>query len=331
MLPRGGASAGKPTLKLGVLTDMSGTYSSDTGRGSLACAQQAVDEFDAAGQRILRRGRLGGPSEKPDIGAAIARQWFDRDGVDVIVDVPTSSVALAVNTVVREKSKVFLSPAPATPDLTGKPCSPNTLHWTYDTYMLGRATGEALVKSGGDTLVLHHRRLRVRACVAARHTRFVKEAGGKVLGASAYPFPSTTDFSCFLVRAKASGAKVIGLANAGLDTQNCVKQAHEFGIVSGGTRLAGLLVTSDRRARLGLATAHGLVLTESFYWDLNDRTRAFSQRVLRADAARGLSEHAAGRLLFRDAALSQGGGRHGCCGEGERRGFGDDDEEDARR
>lgn len=281
VLPGAAARAqAKPTLKLGVLTDMSGTYSSDTGKGSLSCTQQAVAEFNAAGHGFSVEVVSADHQNKPDIGASIARQWFDRDGVDVIVDVPTSSVALAVNTVVRQENKVFLASGPATPDLTGKQCSPNTLQWTYDTYMLGRSTGEALVKSGGDTWYF------ITADYVFGHelqddtTLFVKAGGGKVLGASAYPFPSTTDFSSFLLRAKASGAKVIGLANAGLDTQNCVKQAHEFDVVSGGTRLAALLMVLTDVHALGLATAHGLVLTESFYWDLNDRTRAFTKRVL---------------------------------------------------
>ena len=270
----------KPTIKLGVLSDMSGTYSADTGKGSLACTEQAVAEFNAGNHALAVEVVSADHQNKPDIGASIARQWFDRDGVDVIVDVPTSSVALAVNTVVRQENKVFLVSGSATPDLTGKQCSPNTLHWTYDTYMLGRSTGEALVKTGGDTWYF------VTADYVFGHelqndtTIFVKHGGGRVLGASAYPFPSTTDFSSYLVRAKASGAKVIGLANAGLDTQNCVKQAHEFDIVSGGTRLAALLMTLTDVHALGLEAAHGLVLTESFYWYLNDGTRAFTKRVL---------------------------------------------------
>lgn len=271
---------GKPTIKLGVLNDMSGTYSAETGKGSLACTQQAVAEFTAAHKDFGVEVISADHQNKPDVGATIARQWFDRDGVDAIVDVPTSSVALAVNTVVREKNKVFLNSGAGTPDLTGKQCSPNTVHWSYDTYMLGRSTGQALVKAGGDTWYF------ITADYVFGHdlqnstTLFVKRGGGKVLGASAYPFPATTDFSSYLVRAKATGAKVIGLANAGVDTQNCVKQAHEFDIVSGGTRLAALLMVITDVHALTLATAHGLVLTESFYWDLNDGTRAFTKRVL---------------------------------------------------
>ncbi len=278
-LRRAGA-AGTPTIKLGVLTDMSGTYSANTGKGSLACTEQAVAEFNAGAHGFAVEVVSADHQNKPDVGASIARQWIDRDGVDVIVDVPTSSVALAVNTVVRQNNKVFLASGPATPDLTGKQCSPNTLHWTYDTYMLSRSTGGALVKAGGDTWYF------ITADYVFGHqlqddtTRFVKEGGGKILGASAYPFPATTDFSSYLVRAKATEAKVIGLANAGVDTQNCVKQAHEFGVLTGGTRLAALLMVVTDVHGLGLETAQGLVLTESFYWDLNDRTRAFTRRVV---------------------------------------------------
>ncbi|MGH7102253.1 MAG: ABC transporter substrate-binding protein [Acetobacteraceae bacterium] len=273
-------AAASPGIKLGVLTDMSGTYSAETGKGSVACTEQAASEFMAAHPGFKVEVVSADHQNKPDVGSTIARQWFDRDGVDAIVDVPTSSVALAVNTVVKEKNKAFLNSGAGTPDLTGKQCTPNTVHWSYDTYMLGRSTGQALVKAGGDTWYF------ITADYVFGHdlqdstTLFVKRGGGKVLGSSAYPFPATTDFSSYLVRAKATGAKVIGLANAGTDTQNCVKQAHEFNIVSGGTRLAALLMTITDVHALTLQAAQHLVLTESFYWDFNDRTRAFTKRVL---------------------------------------------------
>ncbi|MGH7122069.1 MAG: ABC transporter substrate-binding protein [Acetobacteraceae bacterium] len=279
-LPRIAARAAAPVIKLGVLTDMSGPYSTDTGEGSVACTKQAANEFMAEQPGFAVEVVSADHQNKPDVGATIARQWFDRDGVDAIVDVPTSSVALAVNTVVREKNKVFLNSGAGTPDLTGSQCSPNTVHWSYDTYMLGRSTGGALVKTGGTTWYF------ITADYVFGHdlqnstTEFILAGGGKVLGSSAYPFPATTDFSSFLVRAKASGAKVIGLANAGVDTQNCVKQAHEFDILSGGTRLAALLMLIADVHALTLETAQGLVLTESFYWNLNDGTRAFTKSVL---------------------------------------------------
>ncbi|MGH7122066.1 MAG: ABC transporter substrate-binding protein [Acetobacteraceae bacterium] len=280
-LPRVAArAAGRPGIKLGVLTDMSGPYAALAGPGSVVCTKEAAQEFMAANKDFGVEVVSADHQNKPDVGASIARQWFDRDGVDAIVDVPTSSVALAVNTVVKEKNKVFLCAGAGTPDLTGKQCTPNTVHWSYDTYMLGRSTGEALVKTGGTTWYF------ITADYVFGHdlqdstTEFVLKGGGKVLGSSAYPFPGTTDFSSYLVRAKATGAKVIGLANAGTDTQNCVKQAHEFDILAGGTRLAALLMFITDVHPLGLATAQGLVLTSSFYWNFNDGTRAFTKRVL---------------------------------------------------
>lgn len=278
-LPAIAARAATPAIKLGVLTDMSGPYSADTGKGSLACTEQAAADFMATHPGVKVEVIGADHQNKPDVGATIARQWFDRDGVDAIVDCPTSSVALAVNTVIKEKNKVFLNSGAGTTELTGKQCSPNTVHWSYDTYMLGRSTGEALVKAGGDSWYF------ITADYVFGHdlqdstTEFVKKGGGKVLGSSAYPFPATTDFSSYLLKAKATGAKVIGLANAGTDTQNCIKQAHEFNITAGGTRLAALLMTIIDVHSLGLTAAQGLVLTESFYWNMNDGTRAFTKSV----------------------------------------------------
>jgi branched-chain amino acid transport system substrate-binding protein len=213
---------------------------------------------------------------KPDIGAEVARQWFDRDGVDVILDVPNSGVSLAIAGVAREKNKVFMADGPATSDLTGSKCNANTIHWVYDTWMLAHSTGGALVKSGGDSWYFITADYAFGHALQRDTTGFITAAGGKVVGASAYPFPGTTDFSSFLLQAQASGAKVVGLANAGLDTVNSIKQAKEFGITQ---TLAGLLVFISDVHALGLATAGGLVISETFYWDLNDRTRAFSDRL----------------------------------------------------
>jgi branched-chain amino acid transport system substrate-binding protein len=214
---------------------------------------------------------------KPDVGSTIARTWYDQEGVDVIVDVPTSSVALAVSQITREKDKVFMNSGAASSDLTGKQCSPNTIHWTYDTWALANGTGRAMVEAGGESWFF------VTADYAFGHAlerdtaNFVKEAGGQVLGAVRHPFPGQ-DFSSFLLQAQASGAEVIGLANAGGDTINSIKQAAEFGITQAGQKLAGLLVFISDVHALGLPTAQGLVLTESFYWDLNDQTREWSKR-----------------------------------------------------
>ena len=267
---------GTPTIKIGVLNDMSGPYRDTGGPLSVACTRQAAKEFGNAGFAVEVIN--GDHQNKPDLGASIARRWFDEDGVDVIVDVPTSSVALAVNSVVREKNKVYLNSGAGTVDLTGVQCSPNTVHWTYDVYMLAKSTGGAMVKAGGDSWYFLTADYVFGQQLAGEATKFVKAAGGKVLGESRYPFPATTDFSSFLLQAQSSGAKVLGLANAGADTINSIKQAAEFGL-NAQMKLAALLMFISDVNGLGLQTAQGLILTESFYWDLNDRTRAFSKRM----------------------------------------------------
>ena len=273
-LPR--ARAQGATLTLGVLNDTSGPYRDTGGTLSIACVNQAVQDFGDHGFKV--EVISADHQNKPDVGAGIARQWFDRDGVDVIIDVPTSSVALAVNTVIREKNKVFLNSGAGTADLTGVQCSPNTVHWTYDTYMLAKSTGGAMAKAGGDSWYFITADYVFGQQLARDAGHFVTLAGGKVLGSSPYPFPATQDFSSFLLQAQASGAKVLGLANAGADTINCIKQAAEFGLTKQMKIAAMLMFISDVNG-LGLPVAQGLVLTESFYWDLNDRTRAFTKRV----------------------------------------------------
>ena len=269
--------AAGPVLRIGVMNDQSGPYRDDTGMTGVACVRQAVQEF-TAGRQMAVEVLFADHQNKPDLGAAIARQWFDRDGVDVIVDVPTSSAALAVNTVCREKNKVMLNSAAATTDLTGAQCSPNTVHWTYDTYMLAKSTGGAMVKAGGDTWFFITADYVFGKQLQRDSSRFVTEAGGKVLGGVVYPFPGTTDFSSFLLQAQASGAKVLGLANSGADTLNCIKQAHEFGLMRQ-MRVAAMLMYNSNVHALGQETAQGLLMTESFYWNLNDRTRAFMDRI----------------------------------------------------
>jgi branched-chain amino acid transport system substrate-binding protein len=263
-----------------VLNDMSGTYRDATGPTSAACARQAVEDFKAAGGDLPVEILTGDHQNKPDVGLTIARQWMDQGGVDMILDVPTSSVALAVNTAVKERNKAYVNCGGATADLTGKDCTPNLVHWSYDTTMLAVAVGGAVTKGGADTWYF------VTADYVFGHqlqrdtTEVVEKLGGKVLGAAAYPFPTTTDFSSFLLQAQSSGAKAIGLANAGDDTVNCVKQAHEFGLMAKGIKLAALLGSATVVHGIGLDVAQGLILTESFYWDLNDRTRAFTKRVV---------------------------------------------------
>ena len=270
---------GTPTIKIGVLNDMSGTYQNVAGPTSVVCCKQAVEDFGVSGKGLNVEVINADHQNKPDLAVSIARQWFDRDGVDMILDVTTSSVALAVQSVVKEKNKVFLASSPATAVLTGEQCSPNFVHWTYDTYMLSKSTGGAMVKTGGVSWYFLTADYAFGKQLQADTAALVQASGGKVLGASAYPFPGTTDFSSFLVQAQASGAKVLGLANAGADTINSIKQAHEFGVHKT-MKIASLLMYLSDVHALGLEVSQGLNLTESFYWDLNDRTRAFTKRVL---------------------------------------------------
>ncbi|HWL81574.1 MAG TPA: ABC transporter substrate-binding protein [Roseomonas sp.] len=272
----GRARAQSNAIKIGVLNDQSGVYRETSGPTSVACVRQAVKEMAPPGTTV--EVVVADHQNKPDVGATIARQWLDQDGVDVIVDVPNSSVALAVNTVVREKNKVYLNSGAATTELTGGQCTPNTVHWTYDTYMLAKSTGGAMVKAGGDSWFFITADYTFGHSLERDTANFVKAAGGKVLGSVRHPLQST-DFSSYLLQAQSSRAKVVGLANAGTDTINCVKQAAEFGVTRRGTKIAVLLMFIGDVHALGLKTAQGLVCTESFYWDLNDRTRAFLNRV----------------------------------------------------
>jgi branched-chain amino acid transport system substrate-binding protein len=267
------------TIRIGVLNDQSGLYRDPTGPGSTQAVRLAVQESGIAETGVTVEVVQADHQNRPDIGSNITRQWLDRDGVDVVVDVPTSSVALAVNTLVRERNKVFLNSGGASSDLTGSACSPNTVHWTYDTYMLARGTASAMVAAGGRTWFFITADYTFGHVLERDTTAFVNAAGGRVVGGVRTPFPGTTDFSSFLQQAQRSRAQVIGLANAGGDTINCIKQAAEFRIARGGTKLAGLLVSITDVHALGLEVAQGLVLTESFYWDLNDRTRALTRRL----------------------------------------------------
>ena len=278
--PRLSRAQAANTIRIGVLNDQSGLYRDVNGPGSVVCVRQAVADSGLAARGINVEVLVGDHQNRPDVGSNIARQWFDRDGVDAIVDVPTSSVALAVAGVVREKNKVHMNSSGATSDLTGAQCSPNTVHWTYDTYMLAKSTGGAMVKAGGDTWFFLTADYAFGHALERDTTNFVRASGGRVLGSVRTPFPGNADFSSFLVQAQASRAKVVGLANAGGDTINCVKQAAEFGLARRGVKLAGLLVFISDVHSLGLQTAQGLVITETFYWDLNDRTRAFTARVV---------------------------------------------------
>jgi branched-chain amino acid transport system substrate-binding protein len=281
-LAAGGAQAqvSDGVIKIGVMNDMSSLYADIAGPGSVVAARMAVEDFGAAKKGMKVEIISADHQNKPDVGSSIARQWYDVDKVDVIVDVPTSSVALAVNEITRQKGKAFLISGAASSDLTGKACSPNSIHWTYDTWMLANGTGSAIVKTGGKSWFF------ITADYAFGHAlerdteAVVVKNGGKVLGKVRAPL-NTQDFSSFLLQAQASKAQIIGLANAGGDTINSIKQASEFGIVQGGQSLAGMLVFISDIHGLGLQKAQGLIFTETFYWDLNDQTRAWTKRFLK--------------------------------------------------
>ena len=271
-------AAGKQTIRIGVLTDLNGPNSNGTGAGSVAASILAAEDFMRAHPDFSVEVLSADYQSKPDIAQSIARDWFDRQGVDFISNVNNSSAALAVATLVKEKDKAAVFTTPASSDLTGKACGPNHVQWTYDTYSLGSCTGKALVAEGGDTWFFLAADYTFGKLLAADTARAVTSVGGKVLGQITHPFPETTDISTFLLQAQASGAKVIGLANSGENTVNCVKQAAEFGIAKRGQKLAALLLTIPDVHGIGLATAQGLLLTEAWYWDLDEQTRAFAKR-----------------------------------------------------
>jgi branched-chain amino acid transport system substrate-binding protein len=264
-------------IKIGVLSDMSSLYTDLSGAGSVLAARLAVADSGIEKRGVKVEILSADHQNKPDVGSNVARQWYDVDKVDVIVDTPNSGVALAVNQITREKGKAFLVSGAATADLTGKACSPNTIHWTYDTWMLANGTGNAIVKTGGDSWFFLTADYAFGHALERDTEAVVLKNGGKVLGKVRHPL-NTQDFSSFLLQAQASKAKIIGLANAGGDTTNSIKQAAEFGIVKGGQNLAGLLVFITDVHGLGLPTAQGLIFTETFYWDMNDQTRAFAKR-----------------------------------------------------
>jgi branched-chain amino acid transport system substrate-binding protein len=276
MVPIGRARAQSArTLKIGVLTDMSGTYRDVNGPTTVACVRLAVQEFGPRGfeTEII----VADHQNRPDVALNIARQWFDRDGVDMVLSLAASSVALAVAELARDKNKVAIATSTATSDMTGRACTPNTIHWAFDTYMLAKSTGAATVRAGGDTWFFLTADYAFGHALERDTAAFVQSAGGRILGQVRTPFPGTTDFSSFLLQAQASGAKVVGMANAGTDTVNCIKQAAEFGLTKRGVKLASMLMFLPDVHALGLQTAQGLICTETFYWDLNDRTRRFAQ------------------------------------------------------
>ncbi len=268
----------RPVISVGVLTDLSGTYRDNTGPTSVACAQQAIAEIAAHAPGFEVAFRSADHQNKPDVAASIARQWFD-EGVDAVIDVPTSSVALAVAQIAREKDKIMLNASAAAMEITADQCSPNTIVWCFDTYEKAHSTGGALMKQGKTTWTFITADYVFGHSLQEQTADVVKTGGGQVKGDIRYPFPETTDFSGFLQQAAVSGAQVLGLANAGLDTVNCIKQAHEFGLNAKMT-IAPLIMFLQDAHSVGIETAQGLITSTPFYWNLNDRTRAFTKRVL---------------------------------------------------
>jgi branched-chain amino acid transport system substrate-binding protein len=264
-------------VKIGVLTDMSSLYADSTGKGSLAAVEMAVGDY---GGKVKGKPVVvisADHQNKPDIGVAIARNWYDNEKVDAILDVPTSSVALPVSALTREKNRININSGGGSSDITGVACSPNTVHWTYDTYALSNVAGKAMVKRGEDTWFFVTADYAFGMALERDAANVVKESGGKVLGDVRHPLNSS-DFSSFLLQAQASKAKVVALANAGGDTTNALKQASEFGITKGGQKMIALLQEITDTHSLGAKETQGLIVTDAFYWDMNDETRAFSKR-----------------------------------------------------
>ncbi|MGA3398876.1 MAG: ABC transporter substrate-binding protein [Acetobacteraceae bacterium] len=274
----GGRSRAQPRqiVRIGVMNDQSGPYRDVNGPTGVICAQQAVQEFGAGAfdVEVLSADH----QNKPDVAVSLAREWFDNRGVDIIIDVAATSCALALASICKEKNKVLIPTSTASSDITGKACTPNSIHWVFDTYMEAKSTGGAMVKAGGDTWFFVTPNYAFGVATQRDATHFVEAGGGKVLGAEIYPFPETTDYSAFLVKAQASGAKILGICGAGADLINIVKQAHEFGL-SKTMNLAALVAYTTDVHSIGIELAAGLRLSETYYWDLNERARSFQKRI----------------------------------------------------
>jgi branched-chain amino acid transport system substrate-binding protein len=266
----------KPVIKIGVINDQSGPYRDVNGPTGVICTKQAIQEFNAGGfdVEVLSADH----QNKPDIAVSIGRQWIDQQGVDMLMDCAATSAALALASLCKEKNKVLIPTSTASSDLTGKACSPNTIHWVFDTYMEAKSTGGAMVKAGGDKWYMVYPNYAFGEALQRDTAHFVEIAGGKVMGTEAYPFPETTDFSAQLIKAKSSGANVLGFCGSGNDVVNIIKQAAEFGLTKSMNVAVMVGYTQDVRS-IGLESAQGMRLSESYYWDLNDRTRSFQKRI----------------------------------------------------
>src|ERR1700722_10636099 len=266
----------RPVIRIGVMNDQSGPYRDVNGPTGVICTRQAVQEFAAGGfdVEVLSADH----QNKPDVAVSLAREWFDQRGVDIVIDIAATSCALALASIVKEKNKIMIATSTASSDVTGKACTPNSMHWAFDTYMEAKSTGGAMVKAGGDTWYFVTPNYAFGEATQRDTTRFVEAGGGKVVGSQLYPFPETTDFSAFLVKAHASGAKILGICGAGADLINIIKQAHEFGLTKT-MKLAAVVASTTDMHSLGTEMAAGTRLSETYYWDFNDRTRAFQKRI----------------------------------------------------
>ena len=275
-LVTGRARAAQP-IKIGVLTDLAGPYADDSGKGSVVMAKLAIEDFRKMNAGLDVELISADFSDKPDVAANLAAQWYDREGVDLIIDVPVSSAALAVANVAKQKDKVAIFNAGSSA-LTGAHCTPNTAHWAFDTYGLASTTGRAVVEAGGKTWFFIQANYAFGASLVEDASSVIEASGGKVLGTVKYPFPETSDYASFLLQAQSSGAEVIGFASAGADSSNLIKQSSEFGLANGKVKLAALLCFIPQIHALGLQASKGLLVSEAFYWDLNDGTRALAER-----------------------------------------------------
>jgi branched-chain amino acid transport system substrate-binding protein len=279
VLPHKGRAQAGPTIRIGVLTDMSGPYRDTGGPTSVACARQAVVDFGAAARGLNVEVLVADHQNRPDVGVNVARQWFDREGVDMVCEINNSAIALAVNTVAQDKNKAHVNTGAASADLTGPACSPNMVHWGTDTWCQSHTVGGALMKQGAKRWFFLAADYTFGHVLMREARKVVQEAGGETVGSVAYPFPNTTDFSSFLLTAQSARPDVIALCNAASDTVNCVKQAREFGLASRGIRITALVGFLTDVKSLGLEVGQGLLVNEPFYWDLNPRTRGLLERV----------------------------------------------------
>ncbi|WP_299806100.1 ABC transporter substrate-binding protein [Tardiphaga sp.] len=317
MLTAAGAANAEPiTAKIGVMSDMTGPYADFSGQGSLEAVNMAVEDFRAANKTVSVEVVSADPQNKPDTGAAIARRWFDTENVDLIIDIPTSGVALAVAGIAKEKNKVMIATTAGTSDISGKACTPNSLHWVWDTWSSSHGTAEAVVKSGGKSWYFLTADYTFGTTMEREASEVVKVNGGTVLGSVRHPL-GATDFSSFLLQAQSSKAQIIGLANGGTDTINAIRTAGEFGLIAGGQKLVGLIVFINDIHAIGLKLSNGLQLTTAFYWDLNDKTRAFGERFAKRMGGKMPSMSQAGSysatLAYLNAVAKSGSAKDGAA------------------